>query len=68
MLFTERRLVERFETAARAVEFWCPPVRTLTPVADAKLDDALMNFDGVDLAAGDRGMIGLPPQRRRDGH
>ena len=65
ILFSERPFVERFGAAARAgfgaVEFWWPGGEDLGAVAaavrDAGVEVVLMNFDGGDLAAGDRGLV-----------
>jgi len=74
ILFTELPLLKR-PGAARAagfgaVEFWWPftdPVPADREVdaftgalADAGVQLALLNFAGGDMAAGDRGLLGLP--------
>jgi hydroxypyruvate isomerase len=73
ILFTRVPLVERFAEAARcgfqAVEFWWPRAELaaglsinslVDAVRDADLEVELMNFDGGDFAAGDRGLAGEP--------
>jgi hydroxypyruvate isomerase len=65
ILFSERPFLDRFEAAARAgfvdVEFWWPDGEDLdavrAAVGDAGVGVVLINFDGGDLAAGDRGLI-----------
>lgn len=73
ILFTERPFLERFEAAARAgfgaVELWWPDGEDLDAVAaavrDAGVDVVLINFDGGDLAAGDRGLANDPAREAR---
>jgi hydroxypyruvate isomerase len=74
ILFTELPLLKRPEAARAAgfdaVEFWWPfadPVPDDREVdaftgalADAGVQLALLNFAGGDMAAGDRGLLGLP--------
>ena len=65
MLFREYAFLDRFDAAARmgftATEFWWPAGQQLddvnVAVHDAGVDVVLINFDGGDLAAGDRGLI-----------
>jgi hydroxypyruvate isomerase len=63
MLFTELPFAERFEAAIAAgfegVEFWWPD----EPVPPG-FEVALMNFDGGDLAAGERGFLNDPGRWR----
>ncbi|NTW02074.1 MAG: TIM barrel protein [Oscillochloris sp.] len=62
---------ERFDAAARlgftAVEFWWPRGENLatlpTSIADAGLSVALINFEGGDLAAGERGLLNHPERQ-----
>ena len=73
ILFTERPFLERFDAAARAgfgtVEFWWPAGERLDDVTAAvrasALDVVLINFDGGDLAAGDRGLINDAAREQR---
>jgi hydroxypyruvate isomerase len=74
ILFTELPLLKRPEAARAAgfdaVEFWWPfadpvpgdrEVDAFTgALADAGVQLALLNFAGGDMAAGDRGLMGLP--------
>jgi hydroxypyruvate isomerase len=68
LLFCEHPFLERFERAREAgfhaVEFhWhrgIDPAAIRAAVQDAGLQVALINFDGGDLAAGDRGLIADP--------
>jgi hydroxypyruvate isomerase len=74
ILFTELPMVKRPEAARAAgfdaVEFWWPfadpvpgdrEVDAFTgALADAGVKLALLNFAGGDMAAGDRGLLGLP--------
>jgi hydroxypyruvate isomerase len=74
ILFTELPLLKRPEAARAAgfdaVEFWWPfadpvpgdrEVDAFTgALADAGVQLALLNFAGGDMAAGDRGLLGLP--------
>jgi hydroxypyruvate isomerase len=63
--------LERFDAAARhgfgAVEFWWPTGESLGALAsrvrDAGLAVALINFDGGDLARGERGVLNDPARR-----
>jgi len=65
MLFREHSFLDRFEAAARAgftgVEFWWPDGEDSEQIAaaarDAGVDVVLINFDGGDLAAGERGLM-----------
>jgi Hydroxypyruvate isomerase len=80
-LFTELPLLKRPEAARAAgfdaVEFWWPfadpvpgdrEVDAFTgALADAGVQLALLNFAGGDMAAGDRGLMGLPEGRPRSG-
>ena len=70
ILFTERPFLERFEAARRAgfeaVEFWWPsepPEAVRKPPRACAV--ALINFDGGDVAAGDRGLINDPAREAR---
>jgi hydroxypyruvate isomerase len=71
MLFTELPFLERFAAVRAAgfdaVEMWWPRGADLDAVAaaitDAGVDVALMNLDGGDLEAGQRGLLADP---RRD--
>ena len=73
ILFAERPFLERFEAASRAgfdaVEFWWPAGEDLDALVgaarDAALDVVLINFDGGDLAAGDRGLLNDPDREHR---
>jgi len=71
MLFTPLPFLERFDAAARAgfdaVEFWWPsqPLREglrtrdiVRRARDLGLEVVLLNFDGGDMPAGDRGLAG----------
>jgi hydroxypyruvate isomerase len=73
ILYQELPFLERFAAARRAgfdaVEFWWPReeyARGMTPedlareVTEADVEVVLMNFDGGDLKAGDRGLVGDP--------
>jgi hydroxypyruvate isomerase len=64
MLFTELPFAERFAAAARAgfegVEFWWPGDE---PVPHG-FEVVLMNFDGGDVAAGERGIVNDPARWR----
>ena len=73
MVFTELPFLDRFDAAAAAgfaaVEFWWPreeflgglmPQALAARVEDVGLDVALMNLDGGDFAAGERGLAGVP--------
>lgn len=72
-MFTERRFLDRFDAAAaagfNAVEFWWPAEQTIddvvSAVRDADLEVVLFNFDGGDLAAGDRGLLNDPDREER---
>ena len=72
-VFTGLPFLERFDAAAAAgfaaVEFWWPreefrsgltPKALVTRVLDVGIGVALMNFDGGDLGAGERGFAGVP--------
>ncbi|WP_053226425.1 hydroxypyruvate isomerase family protein [Solirubrobacter soli] len=63
MLFTELPFAARFEAAIASgfegVEFWW----TTEPVPPG-FEVVLMNFDGGDLAAGERGIVSDPPRWR----
>ena len=72
-VFTGRPFLDRIDAAAAAgfaaVEFWWPreelqcgltPRALATRVRDAGVEVALMNFDGGDLGAGERGFAGIP--------
>ena len=71
MLWTDLPLADRFEAAARAgfgaVELWWPgdaAAATLPGLTSRwKLWLALLNFDGGDLAAGERGLAADPHRR-----
>ena len=72
ILFTERPFLERFAAARRAgfgaVEFWWPtddPAAVAGAVRDAGVEVALINFDGGDVAAGDRGLANDPAREAR---
>ncbi|MEA2320997.1 MAG: hydroxypyruvate isomerase [Solirubrobacteraceae bacterium] len=73
ILFQDAPFLERFARASRAgfraVEFWWPAGEALDEVAgaigDAGLSVALFNFDGGDMAAGDRGLAGDPERSGR---
>ncbi|MEA2381162.1 MAG: hydroxypyruvate isomerase [Solirubrobacteraceae bacterium] len=68
ILFKDAPFLERFERAAAAgfpaVEFWWPAGEALADVEaairDAGLQVALFNFDGGEMAAGDRGLLSDP--------
>jgi hydroxypyruvate isomerase len=68
ILLREYPFLERFDQAARlgfdTVEFWWPAGEDLAAVArrirDAGLKVALINFDGGDVAAGERGLVNDP--------
>jgi hydroxypyruvate isomerase len=72
-VFTGLPFLERLDAAAAAgfaaVEFWWPreefrsgltPKALVTRVLDVGIGVALMNFDGGDLGAGERGFAGVP--------
>jgi hydroxypyruvate isomerase len=68
LLFTELPLLERF-AAARAAGFECvemhwhrevAPAEVLAAIEEASLKVALLNFDGGDTRAGDRGLLSDP--------
>jgi len=72
-VFTGLPFLERIDAAAAAgfaaVEFWWPreefqsgltPEALVTRVLDVGIGVALMNFDGGDLGAGERGFAGVP--------
>ena len=71
ILLKERPFLERFDHAARlgfgAVEFWWPAGEDLAAVAkrarDAGVQIALFNFDGGDLAGGERGLLNHPARQ-----
>jgi len=73
MLFKDAPFLDRFERAAAAgftaVEFWWPAGEPLDEVEDAiaraGLQVALFNFDGGDMAAGDRGLLSDPDRAHR---
>jgi hydroxypyruvate isomerase len=73
MLYTELPFLERFDAVCRsgfsAVEFWWPEGIDLgslrDAITDSGLDVALINFDGGDLAAGQRGLIAEPRYQER---
>jgi hydroxypyruvate isomerase len=73
ILFAEHPFLDRFDAAARAgfdaVEFWWPAGEDLDAVVaavrDAGLAVVLINFDGGDLAAGDRGLLNDPVRAPR---
>ena len=73
MLWTDLPLADRFEAAARAgfgaVELWWPgndAAATLPGLTSRwKLWLALLNFDGGDLAAGERGLTWLHSSPRQ---
>ncbi len=68
ILFTERPFLERFawvrQAGFSAVEFWWPHGEDLDAVRSATeesgVEVALLNFDGGDLAAGERGLLSDP--------
>jgi hydroxypyruvate isomerase len=68
ILFKDAPFLDRFERAAAAgfaaVEFWWPAGEALADVEaairDAGVQVALFNFDGGDMAAGDRGLLSDP--------
>jgi hydroxypyruvate isomerase len=70
-LFKEVPFADRFGRAAdsgfRGVEFMWPGVQeadaVARAVADTGLEVALFNFDAGDMAAGDRGLAGVPDRR-----
>ena len=72
-VFTHLPFLDRFDAAATAgfaaVEFWWPreeflgglsPQALVTHVLDVGIDVALMNLDGGDFEAGERGFAGVP--------
>jgi hydroxypyruvate isomerase len=72
-VFSRRPFLDRIDAAAAAgfaaVEFWWPrdefqsgltPQALATRVREVGIDVAMMNFDGGDLAAGERGFAGVP--------
>jgi hydroxypyruvate isomerase len=71
ILLKEYPFLERFEQAARlgfdAVEFWWPRGEDLAQVEqrirDAGLKVELFNFDGGDLAKGERGLLNHPERQ-----
>ena len=71
ILLREYPFLDRFDQAARlgfdTVEFWWPAGEDLVAVArrirDAGLRVALINFDGGDIAAGERGMVNDPERQ-----
>src|SRR4029079_15850426 len=71
--FKDAPFLDRFERAAAAgftaVEFWWPAGEPLDEVEDAiaraGLQVALFNFDGGDMAAGDRGLLSDPDRAHR---
>jgi Hydroxypyruvate isomerase len=71
ILLKEYPFLERFEQAARlgfdAVEFWWPRGEDLDQVVqrvrDAGLKVELINFDGGDLARGERGLLNHPERQ-----
>jgi hydroxypyruvate isomerase len=72
ILWPELPLLERFGAAARAgfraVELWWPEgdaPAVPAAVRDAGVEVALMNFDGGDLAAGERGLVNHPALEAR---
>jgi hydroxypyruvate isomerase len=73
LLFGERPFLERPEAARRAgfqaVEFWWPHGERLDDVAaavrDAGVEVALLNFDGGDIPAGERGYLNDPARVAR---
>lgn len=72
MLWPELPLLERFAAAARAgfrgVEVWWPEDDAAAlpgAVRDAGVEVVLMNFDGGDLAAGERGLLNHPDREAR---
>jgi hydroxypyruvate isomerase len=68
LLFREVPFLERFEAARREgfrfVEFWWPAGEDLREVAaavrDAGVEVVALNFPAGDMAAGDRGLAGVP--------
>src|SRR3954462_8444411 len=68
ILFKDAPFLDRFERAAAAgfaaVEFWWPAGEALADVEaairDAGVQVALFNFDGGDMASGDRGLLSDP--------
>lgn len=67
MLFRDAPFLERFERAARAgfdaVEFWWPrepPDEVVAAAESAGVSVVLFNFDGGDVAAGERGLLSDP--------
>ena len=73
MLFTEHAFLDRLAAAKRAgfdaVEFWWPAgehlPEVISAVRDAAVEVVLINFDGGDLAAGDRGLANDPAREQR---
>jgi len=73
ILWPELPFLERFEAAAEAgfdaVELWWPEGVALdalrTTVAETGVEVALLNFDGGDLARGDRGLCNDPAREGR---
>jgi hydroxypyruvate isomerase len=72
MLWAELPLLERFAAAARAgfeaVELWWPgedAEQVPAAVRDAGVEVVLLNFDGGDLAAGERGLLNHPAREGR---
>jgi len=71
ILLREYPFLERFDQAARlgfdTVEFWWPAGEDLEQVArrirDAGLQVALINFDGGDIARGERGLVNDPARQ-----
>lgn len=71
ILLREHALLERFDHAARlgfgAVEFWWPAGENLAALAarvrDAGLQVALFNFDGGEIARGERGLLNHPTRQ-----
>jgi hydroxypyruvate isomerase len=71
ILLREYPFLERFDQAARlgfdTVEFWWPAGEDLRMVArrirDAGLHVALINFDGGDIARGERGLVNDPARQ-----
>jgi hydroxypyruvate isomerase len=73
ILFTELPYLDRFAAARAAgftaVESWWPPSRDLDRVVEAVRESELqlvaLNFDGGDIAAGDRGILSDPDRAER---
>jgi hydroxypyruvate isomerase len=73
ILLKEYPFLERLDHAARlgfdAVEFWWPAGEDLQKITqrlrDNQLSTVLFNFDGGEMAAGDRGLINDPSRRER---